>query len=116
MKGIVLDGAEAPKGGISNGKIDSSNKDGLIPMYPVAFVAAKDIVIKANFSHEDEERIKESVQANTSVGWGPFSISGSYGYGHTSDHFHSDYQDGELRIPGMQIIAWVSRVIPYSTK
>ncbi len=106
----------ASTGGISNGKIDSSNKNGLIPMYPVAFVVAKDVVIKANFSHEDEEHIKQSLKANASVGWGPFSISGSYGYGRTEDRFHSDYQDGELRIPGMQIIAWVSRVIPYSTK
>lgn len=105
----------ASKGGISNGKIDSSNK-GLIPMYPVAFIVAKDIVIKANFTHEDEEHIKRSAESDVSVGWGPFSIGGSYGYGHTEDHFHSEYQNGEIRVPGMQIIAWVSRVIPYSTK
>lgn len=102
------------KGGISNGKIDSSNKNGLIPMYPVAFVVAKDICIKANFSHEDKEHIKESARANTSVGWGPFSIGGSYGYGKTEDTFHSDYQNGTLRVPGMQIIAWISRVVPFS--
>lgn len=104
------------EGQISNGKIDSTNRGHVIPMYPVAFIVAKDIVIKANFSHEDEEHIKQSMQANTSVGWGPFSISGSYSYGHSSDNFHSDYEDGEIRIPGMQIIGWVSRVIPYSTK
>lgn len=101
-------------GEISNGKIDSSNKMGLIPMYPVAFVVAKDIRIKANFSHEDEEHIKEAARTSASVGWGPFSIGGSYGYGKTEDHFHSDYQNGEIRVPGLQIIAWVSRVIPYS--
>lgn len=104
------------KGGISNGKIDSSNKTGLIPMYPVAFVVASDICIKANFSHEDEEHIKESAHASTSVGWGPFSIGGSYGYGKTEDTFHSDYQNGELRVPGMQIIAWISRVVPFSPR
>lgn len=102
------------KGGISNGKIDTSNKTGLIPMYPVAFVVASDIRIKANFSHEDEEHIKESAHASTSVGWGPFSIGGSYGYGKTDDEFHSDYQNGEIRVPGMQIIAWISRVVPFS--
>lgn len=102
------------KGGISNGKIDSSNKTGLIPMYPVAFVVASDIRIKANFSHEDEEHIKESAHASASVGWGPFSIGGSYGYGKTDDKFHSDYQNGEIRVPGMQIIAWISRVVPFS--
>ena len=104
------------KGQISNGKIDSTNQGHLIPMYPVAFIVAKDIVIKADFSHEDEEHIKQSLQAKTSVGWGPFSISGGYSYGLSKDNFHSDYEDGEIRIPGMQIIGWVSRVIPYSTK
>ena len=102
------------RGGISNGKIDSSNKNGLIPMYPVAFVVARNICIKADFSHEDEEHIKESARAGASVGWGPFSIGGSYGYGKTEDTFNSDYQNGEIRIPGMQIIAWVSRVVPFS--
>lgn len=102
------------KGGISNGKIDSSNAKNLIPMYPVAFVVAKDIIIKANFSHEDEEHIKESVKSSASVGFGPFSIGGSYGYGKTEDKFNSDYQNGEIRVPGMQIIAWVSRLIPLS--
>lgn len=106
----------ADKNKISNGKIDSSNKDNLLPMYPVAFIVAKDIVIKANFTHADEEHIKESYKASTSVGWGPFAIGGSYGYGRSNDNFHSDYQNGEIRVPGMQIVAWVSRVVPPSTR
>lgn len=104
------------KGGISNGMIDSSNKDNLMPMYPVAFIVAKNIRIKADFSHEDEEKIKQSVQSNASVGWGPFSISGNYAYGNEENRFNSDFQNGEIRIPGMQIIAWVSKVIPFSPK
>ncbi len=106
----------AKSGEISNGKIDSSNKGGKLPMYPVAFVVARDITIKAGFSHEEEEHTKESVKTSASVGWGPFSIGGSYGYGKTEDKFDSDFQNGEIRVPGMQIIAWVSRVIPYSPK
>lgn len=102
--------------GISNGLIDSTNKDNLIPMYPVAFIVAKDIVIKADFSHEDEEHISQAVKSSVSVGYGPFSISGSYGYGKTEDNFNSDYQNGEIRVPGMQIIGWVSRVTPASPK
>lgn len=103
-------------GGISNGKIDSSNKSGLIPMFPVAFVVAKDISIKADFSKEDQDIIEQSYKAGASVGWGPFSIGGSYGYGSSESKFHSEFQNGEIKIPGMQIIAWISRVIPFSTK
>lgn len=101
------------KGDVSNGKIDSSNK-GLLPMYPVAFIVAKDIKISAEFTHKDEEHITQSVSGSASVGFGPFSIGGSYGYGKTEDNFNSDYQNGKITIPGMQIIGWVSRVIPFS--
>jgi len=106
----------AEKAGISNGKIDSTNAASLLPMYPVAFIVAKDISIKADFSHEDEEHIKESVKTSASVGYGPFSISGSYGYGKTENNFNSDYQNGEIKVPGMQIIGWVSRLTPLSPK
>lgn len=103
-------------GEISNGKIDSSNRENLLPMYPVAFVVAKDISIKADFSKEDKEIIEESYKPGASVGWGPFSIGGSYGYGNSSNTFHSDFQNGEIKVPGMQIIAWISRVTPRSTR
>lgn len=103
-------------GGISNGKIDSSNRDNLLPMYPVAFVVAKDISIKADFTKEDRDIIEESYKAGVSVGWGPFAIGGSYGYGNSEETFHSEFQNGELKVPGMQIIAWISRVVPLSTK
>jgi len=101
---------------ISNGQVNSSNKDNYIPMYPVAFIVARDIIIKADFSHEDEEHITQSTSSSASVGYGPFSIGGNYGYGKTEDSFNSDYQNGEIRVPGMQIIGWVSRVIPASPK
>ncbi|HET8810569.1 MAG TPA: hypothetical protein VFM65_09950 [Flavobacteriaceae bacterium] len=104
------------EGGVSNGKIDSSNASSYIPMYPVAFIVAKDISIKADFSHEEEEHIKESIKTSASVGYGPFSIGGSYGYGKTEDNFDSNFQNGEIKVPGMQIIGWVSKVVPYSPK
>jgi hypothetical protein len=104
------------EGGVSNGKIDSSNASGYIPMYPVAFIVAKDITIKADFSHEEEEHIKQSLKTSVSVGFGPFSIGGSYGYGKSEDNLDSDFQNGEIKVPGMQIIGWVSRVVPFSPK
>jgi hypothetical protein len=106
----------AKKAGISNGLMDSSNAQSLLPMYPVSFIVAKDIRIKADFSHEDEEHIRNSAHAGASVGFGPFSIGGSYGYGKTEDKFNADLQNGELIIPGFQIIGWVSRLLPLSPK
>lgn len=106
----------ASAGGISNGKIDSTNARNFIPMYPVAFIVAKDICIKANFTHEEEDHIKQAIKTGVSVGYGPFSIGGNYGFGKTEDKFDSNFQNGEIKVPGMQIIGWISRLIPYSTK
>lgn len=106
----------AEKGGISNGKLDSTNKSNLIPMYPVAFIVARNISIKANFSHEDEEHIRQSAKTSGSVGFGPFSVGGSYGYGKSEDKLNSDFQNGEIKVPGMQIIGWVSRLVPNSPR
>lgn len=104
----------AEKGKISNGKLDSTNATNLLPMYPVAFVVASNIVIKAAFSHEDQEIIKQSLSTSVSASYGPFSISGKYGYGRSQDNSNADFQNGEIRVPGMQIIGWVSRLIPSS--
>jgi len=102
------------KGSISNGKIDSSNAGGLIPMYPVAFVVARNIKIKADFSHEDIEKVSNATQAGGSVGWGPVSVSAQYGNKNTHEELNQDMQNGEINVPGMQIIGWVSRLTPQS--
>ena len=105
---------ETATGFISNGKMDSSNRNSLIPMYPVAFIVARDITIKAELSKEEESMLKESYSAETSVGWGPFSIGGNYSYGHTDENFQSELQNGVIKVPGMQVIGWVSRIVPFS--
>lgn len=101
---------------ISNGKLDSTNADSILPMYPVAFIVARDIEITANFTKEDLEIIKQSASAETKVSYGPFSIGGSYKYGNEKEHSELEVSDGKLRVPGMQIIGWVSRVMPPSPK
>ncbi|MGH1433315.1 MAG: hypothetical protein ACRBG0_02545 [Lewinella sp.] len=105
------------KGSISNGKIDSSNAGGYIPMYPVAFIVAKDIRIKADWSHEDKEIISRAVSGKASVSYGPFATgTASYDHKSGSSAFNADFQNGEIKIPGMQIIGWVSRLTPSSPK
>ena len=44
---------------ISNGKLDSTNADNVLPMYPIAFIVARDIEITANFTKEDQEIISQ---------------------------------------------------------
>lgn len=105
----------AKASGISNGKISSSN-NGILPMYPVAFIVAKNVEIKGGFTEEDTHRITENINAGASFGFGPFTFGGKYRYGDTGENIHVKTGNGSLSIPGMQIIAWVSRVTPDSPK
>ena len=66
---------------ISNGKLDSTNADNVLPMYPVAFIVARDIEITANFTKEDQKMVDSSASASARASYGPFSISGGYEYG-----------------------------------
>ena len=97
---------------ISNGKIDSTNAENQLPMYPVAFIVARDITITADFTKEDEEHISQAVSAGAKVGWGPFSVGGSYNYGKQEDRESASFQDGKITIPGIQIIGWISTLVP----
>lgn len=104
----------ARKNGISNGNISSNVKGLQLPLVPTAFVLASDVEIKAEFSKKDEEIIRQAVDAKANVGWGPFSIGGSYSYSHSEDKLKTDYSGGKITIPGIQIIAWINTIIPPS--
>jgi len=56
-------------------------------------------------------KVTSSVGANVSVGWGPFSLSGSYAHSEGHEKFKSDAHGEWLRVPGMQIIGFVNHLI-----
>ncbi|MEO6831303.1 MAG: hypothetical protein ABI378_03510 [Chitinophagaceae bacterium] len=100
-------------GGISNGQL-ANNSKGLLPLIPTAFIIARDISITANWTDSDKSHVEDSIATKASVGWGPFSVNGSYSHGSSSDYFHSSFNGGTLAIPGMQVIGWVNEIVPSS--
>jgi hypothetical protein len=95
---------------ISNGKL-TGNSDGMLPLIPTAFVVMSDVTIKADFSAQDQSHIESATSANVSVGWGPFSISGNYSHSESHDRFNATYDAGMIKIPGMQVVAWVNEIV-----
>lgn len=98
---------------ISNGQL-TGNSNGSLPLIPTAFVAMSNVTIKGDFSSQDQSHIQSATSGSTSVGWGPFSIGGSYSHSESHDSFTSTYDSGTIRVPGMQIVAWVSAITPAS--
>lgn len=100
-------------GGYSNGKVDESNK-GAFPLLPTAFIVARDIRISAKWGTTDYSRAQSSTSASAGVSWGPFTLSGTYKSGQTSVTFKSDFDGVTITVPGIQIIGWLSAVVPSS--
>ena len=99
--------------GISNGML-KGNESGLLPLIPTAFVVARDISITADFSSQDKTHVESAMSGSTRVGWGPFSIGGNYSHSSSHDTFKSTFDGGTLKVPGIQILAWVSEIVPAS--
>jgi len=101
------------KHGISNGKLEG-NAMSLLPLIPTAFVVARDIEIAADFSSEDRRHVESAISTSVRVGWGPFSVSARYSHSRSDDYFHSTFDGGALKVPGIQIVAWISEIVPAS--
>jgi hypothetical protein len=102
-----------PANGISNGVLEG-NSANMLPLMPTAFVVMSEVEIKADFSSEDKKHIESATSGSTSVGWGPFSIGGHYSHSESHDSFKSNLDSGTIKVPGMQVVAWVSEVTPAS--
>jgi hypothetical protein len=111
MSGWSMKGKD--QNGISNGAL-KGNENGLLPLLPTAFVVARDITITADFSSEDKTHAESEWKAGGSVGWGPFSVSGNYAHSEKHDTFQSTFSGGTLTVPGIQIIGWISEIVPAS--
>jgi hypothetical protein len=105
-----------PQNGISNGQL-KGNENAMLPLIPTAFIIAKDVTIKANFTEQDTKRFtsESSSDASWGWGWGPFSGGGTYFKNKESkDTFNSTFSNGMLKLPGLQVVAWVSSITPPS--
>jgi hypothetical protein len=101
------------KNGISNGQLQG-NEHGALPLIPTAFVIGRDIAIEADFTTEDKTHVENAISGSASVGWGPFRVSGNYAHSSSKDTFKSTFNGGTLRIPGIQVLGWVSEIVPAS--
>lgn len=121
LNGILFNMAEwsatgIPQNGVSNGKL-KGNESALLPLIPTAFIIAKDVTIKANFTAQDTARFTSEKSSSDSWGWGwgPFSGGGHYYKSRSAnDTFQSSYSNGVLKLPGLQLVAWVSTITPAS--
>ena len=76
----------------STGSADDN--PGMFPLLPISFIAIRDLKITANWSQEDKKNLDRAVS------FGPFDLR------------HRTINNNTLEVKGLQIIAWVSRLMP----
>ena len=79
--------------------------------YPLQALFIKDLVIRSASFASALHTYQSSVDANASVGWGPFTLSGNYSHKESGSHFHSESDGATITVPGMQIIGFVNHLL-----
>lgn len=74
----------------------------------------RNVVFKSDQSQSQMDYVNSQISAGGRVGWGPFSIGGSYSHGQENYDFVSEAKGGAVTIPGMQLIGFINNIIPKS--
>lgn len=99
------------EGAYSSGRFDTNG--GVFPLLPVSMIVARDIKVYGEWGSADLARAASTTRSGGSVGWGPFSCSGSYHRSSSTRTFVSDFDSNTISVPGIQVIGWISQLNPY---
>jgi hypothetical protein len=115
VEGWMLVGQKA--GVISDGtskQVAGPNAGFWLPAVPTQMLLVKNVRIRTKNSASTYESLRKHVQAGGGFGWGFFSIGGSY----RRDSFQSKstfhFEDGWIVVDGVQLVGWVSEIMPRS--
>jgi hypothetical protein len=85
-----------------------------LPSITTGMILIKDLSIKwSNWKAVWDNRAS-STSGSASVGFGPFAVSGSYSHHDEKRDFEADSSGESLRVPGIQLIGYVSMITPLS--
>ncbi|MEV0016280.1 hypothetical protein [Streptomyces tendae] len=85
--------------------------DGTFVGYPLQAVFVRNVKIKSAAFSQAYHEYSSQFDASANVGWGPFTLSGSYGHQESGNHYHAESDGSTLTVPGMQVIAFVNHLL-----
>lgn len=97
-------------GSLSTGSVD--NNSGLFPIMPTAFIAVRNLQIKAAWGRKDKEIAAMCASSSQPIGFGPFALSGKYA--ESGNSYASSFDGVTLSAPGLQILGWINQITPYA--
>jgi hypothetical protein len=102
---------------ISNGTMGQELPQGnieptFLPSVVTSLVLIKDLSIKWDNWKSDWESKSSDTSGGGSVGFGPFAVSGHYSHHDAQRDFTADSDGESLKVPGIQLIGYVSAINP----
>jgi len=85
---------------------------GRMPVLVNKLIVVKNLTISGDFSESEREFYREQITRNASVGWGPFSVSGSYTSTTQKEHIKGSFDGINIRMDHPQIIAKMGIILP----
>jgi hypothetical protein len=96
----------------ANGLPKNAIEPTFLPSIVRSLVLIKDLSLKWTDWQADWESQSSSNSASTSIGRGPFAVSGSYSHHDAQRDFTADASGESLKVPGIQLIGYVSMINP----
>lgn len=78
---------------------------GRMPVLPKYLIVARNLEISSVFTSQEESWYHKEISANANIGWGPFSLSGSYKDSTSTHRAHASFDGTTFKIDQPQIIA-----------
>lgn len=87
---------------------------GRMPVLPQYLIVVRNVELSSAFSTDERTSYEKHVKAGASVGFGPFSLSGSYAESESTKYTHASFDGVTFRIQQPQIIARSGMLLPRS--
>lgn len=82
--------------------------------YPTKALFVRDLTITSSDFAKTMESKQDDIKAGASFGWGPFSVGGNYSQSNKKSESNLDIHGAEVKIKGLQLVAFISALFPYS--
>lgn len=87
---------------------------GLLPAYSTACIWIKDLELEFDESEYGYEQISTKSNGRVNIGWGPFSLGGTYSQDNFSREVRTSGNAQSIRVHGMQLIGFKCHILPKS--
>ncbi|MCZ2258594.1 hypothetical protein [Sporosarcina sp. G11-34] len=90
------------------------NPSGRLVAYPITALFVRNVKLKFDEADSQMQHMDAQTEVGGRVGFGPFSIKGSYDFGHEKRDLDSRVEGGRIDIDGIQLIGFINNIIPKS--